>query len=183
MMLVPSESNATQSPQTAAPDRVNSLDVVNAVPMPQVAVIANTLAATGTADSSLDKDIKSPHSPTVASTEDEAGSQLRIIRSGSSVQRLQLMGFGPVDVIENALIAADGDLSLAAVALVEEVKAEPKIVWDEQWDSILVELQEMGFEDRAANKRIVSATNGNLKTAVQKLVQEEREKANATLCK
>jgi hypothetical protein len=183
MMQVPSESNATQSPHTPAPNRVNSLDVVNAVPMPQAAVIANTLAATGTADSSLDKDIKLPHSPTVASTEDKAGSLLRTIRSGSSVQGLQLMGFGPVDVIENALIAADGDLSLAAVALVVEgVKTEPTIVWDEQWDTILVELQEMGFEDRTANKRVVSATNGNLKNAVQKLVQEEREKANATLC-
>merc|ERR1712166_444057 len=181
MIQVPSTSDSN-APQAAARDRVNSLDVVNAVPMPQAAVIANTVA-TGTADSSPDKDKTESLQPTVSNTEDEQRSLLRTIRSGSSVQRLQLMGFGPVDAIENALIAADGDLSLAAVALVENVKAEPKTVWDDQWGSILVELQEMGFEDRATNKRVVSATNGNLKSAVQKLVQEEREKANVTLYK
>jgi hypothetical protein len=229
MIQVPSTSDSN-APQPAARDHVNSLDVVNAVPMPQAAVIANTVA-TGTADSSPDKDTTESLQPAVSNTEDEQRSLLRTIRSGSSVQQLQLMGFGPVDAIENALIAADGDLSLAAVALVEGVKkqttighsqrvdqagvagddlssvqaavdrkeaarnrlaeraakareeAEPKTVWDEQWGSILVELQEMGFEDRATNKRVVSGTNGNLKSAVQKLVQEEREKANFTVCK
>merc|ERR1712166_1554924 len=122
MIQVPSTSDSN-APQAAARDRVNSLDVVNAVPMPQAAVIANTVA-TGTADSSPDKDRKESLQPTVSNTEDEQRSLLRTIRSGSSVQRLQLMGFGPVDAIENALIAADGDLSLAAVALVENVKKQ-----------------------------------------------------------
>jgi hypothetical protein len=51
-------------------------------------------------------------------------------------------------------------------------------VWEDEWDSLLDELQEMGFDDNAANKQVLQASSGNLKGAVQKLVQEEREKAN-----
>merc|ERR1712166_1360460 len=74
MIQVPSTSDSN-APQAAARDRVNSLDVVNAVPMPQAAVIANTVA-TGTADSSPDKDRKESLQPTVSNTEDEQRSAL-----------------------------------------------------------------------------------------------------------
>lgn len=172
-------AGAVPLPQGAVVNAQGDSTVVNAVSLPQAAVIANISesdrVSKGSADSTLQK--------TALIAEDQVSDLLRSIRSGSSVHRLQLMGFGPADAIERALLVAGGDLSAAAVALVElgpdsKAEPEPKAVWEDEWDSLLDELQEMGFDDNAANKQVLQASSGNLKGAVQKLVQEEREKAN-----
>jgi hypothetical protein len=99
----------------------------------------------------------------------------------SQIQQLLLMGLGPQDAIESALLAAEGDISVAASSLVAATDQQVAACesWEAEWDLLLLELQEMGFEDVDANKQVIRATSGNLKNAVQALVHEERERANA----
>merc|ERR1712166_27569 len=46
--------------------------------------------------------------------------------------------------------------------------------WEEDWDYLLDELVEMGFEDVHTNKKVVAAHKGDLKSTVTALVSEER---------
>ena len=96
----------------------------------------------------------------------------------SQMQQLLLMGFDR-EAIEHALLVSDGDMSVAAAALVNVT--EETEVWETEWDLLLHELQEMGFGDTDANKHVIRATAGNLKSAVQALVHEERQRANTML--
>ena len=101
----------------------------------------------------------------------------------SSIQALKDMGFAST-VACHSIVEAQGDLEAAleaalnyvpptppAAALVT-IKSEP--VWEEAWDFVLSELEEMGFEDRQANKEVVAEKKGDLKSVVQTLVLRER---------
>jgi len=46
--------------------------------------------------------------------------------------------------------------------------------WKEEWDDLLEELVEMGFEDNGLNRELLQEANGNVKDAVKELVTRER---------
>jgi hypothetical protein len=46
--------------------------------------------------------------------------------------------------------------------------------WQSEWDDLLGELTEMGFEDETLNRSLIASTNGNIKDAVKELVEKER---------
>merc|ERR1712232_1066515 len=103
----------------------------------------------------------------------------------SSVQALREMGFSSA-VASDSVCNAEGDLDAAleaalsyvppappAAALIT-IKSEP--VWEEEWDLVLAELEEMGFDDVESNKHFVMANDGDLKATVTALVADERSK-------
>ena len=49
------------------------------------------------------------------------------------------------------------------------------VLADLEWDSMLDDLQEMGFEDRSLNKKLLAEAAGSLKQAVKRLVRHPQE--------
>jgi hypothetical protein len=103
----------------------------------------------------------------------------------SSIQALKDMGFSS-SVATDSIVKAGGNLDAAleaafnfvppappAAALVA-IRSEP--VWEEAWDLVLLELEEMGFCDVESNKHFVESNNGDLKATVTALVADERSK-------
>merc|ERR1712070_353919 len=91
---------------------------------------------------------------------------------------------GDVDAaIEAALTRSPSDTqpktqtATKEISILDEIDmisaAQPPIFADE-WEALLPELFEMGFEDVEANKRAITANNGILKDTVTALVAEER---------
>ena len=80
-------------------------------------------------------------------------------------------------------------MELAAGPAVEDLQSSSSLRgdpsstlgWDEGWDSLLSELQDMGFPDAAANRAAVQQTSGQLLQAVKHLVREERQQAAMNL--
>jgi len=46
--------------------------------------------------------------------------------------------------------------------------------WESEWDDLLADLVEMGFQDLDENVRVVKGTKGSMNASVQALVLEER---------
>merc|ERR1711943_125435 len=96
-------------------------------------------------------------------------------------QQLVSMGFDQIAAI-NAIEAANGDLDAALNMILSapEPEPEPAEMWNEEWDLLLDELKEMGFEDETANREMISEHQGNLKDAVKQLVDRERKSRAAS---
>jgi len=90
----------------------------------------------------------------------------------AAVDALVQMGFEH-DVAQAQVAAAEGDLQVALEAALSYVPPPPPS-WNADWDSLMGELAEMGFEDEEANKRAITANDGILKDTVTALVAEER---------
>merc|ERR1712070_1258399 len=52
--------------------------------------------------------------------------------------------------------------------------------WQSEWDDLLGELTEMGFEDETLNRSLIVSTNGNIKDTVKELVKTERTMRKAS---
>merc|ERR1711977_103708 len=110
------------------------------------------------------------------------------------VSALVNMGFAE-SMAEQVTITAQGEFDAALEAALNYVPPPPpqppaaalvkssdsivsdvsdEMPWDNDWDCLLEELVEMGFEDAETNKRLVSANSGDLKSTVTALVTEER---------
>jgi len=107
------------------------------------------------------------------------------------VEQLCAMGF-PRSVAASTLAASSGDLAQAVEKLLaspqetfEEVQtfeevpepdtlSEDSTEWNQDWDELLAELDEMGFGDSDANREILSLVSGDVKDAVKELVNRER---------
>jgi len=85
-------------------------------------------------------------------------------------EALAQMGLSREDVTEGMLAEIKAGLQM------EEPPAEPEEEerWSEEWDDLLVELTEMGFEDEAQSRKVLSDANGDVKDAVKVLVALER---------
>jgi len=123
-------------------------------------------------------------------TSDEAvddGSDVPV-EFASMIHKLTEMGFSQ-SVAREAVLNSQGDIDKATeealayvpptppkAALVECTPApEPEeMAWDQSWDDLLPELEEMGFLNKEGNKEAVAAHNGDLKNTVAALVREER---------
>lgn len=60
---------------------------------------------------------------------------------------------------------------------VEEPVEEPEspaAAWEGEWDMLLTELEEMGFEDHETNRELIAANSGNVKETVKELIRLER---------
>jgi hypothetical protein len=53
--------------------------------------------------------------------------------------------------------------------------SDDSTVWTEEWDTLLEDLEEMGFDDQETNRRILTDVNGDVKRAVAELVSLERQ--------
>lgn len=89
-----------------------------------------------------------------------------------------------------ALDATAGNVEQAIMLLLSDPPAAPAVaetdgtisedsteyppVWNTEWDSLLEELEEMGFSDSEANRVVLSDANGDVKDAVKELVSRER---------
>jgi len=103
----------------------------------------------------------------------------------SSIQALKDMGFSSA-VAGNSVLKAEGDLEAALEAALNYVppappaaalvSIKPEPVWEESWNGVLSELEEMGFDDVESNKRFVVASAGDLKATVTALVADERSR-------
>merc|ERR1711998_244488 len=60
-------------------------------------------------------------------------------------------------------------------ALIKPAPAQDD-AWEDEWDCLVDELVEMGFEDVATNKKKVAEYKGDLKSTVTALISEERAK-------
>lgn len=100
------------------------------------------------------------------------------------------MGFG-ASLAEQVTLAAEGNFDAALEQALDYVPPPPppppaaalvktnttdstELVWEEDWDCLLDELVEMGFENPDTNKRLVAANQGDLKSTVTALISEER---------
>merc|ERR1711865_381577 len=99
-----------------------------------------------------------------------------------AVDALMQMGFSQ-SVAQNSVTSVAGEFEAAleaALAHVDEVVALPAEAvitapaWNSNWDAILTELVEMGFENHDSNKSAIIANEGDLKGTVAALVAEER---------
>jgi len=103
----------------------------------------------------------------------------------SSIQALRDMGFSSA-VAGDSVLKAQGDLEAALEAALNYVppappaaalvSIKPEPVWEEAWNHVLSELEEMGFDDVESNKRFVVASAGDLKATVTALVADERSR-------
>merc|ERR1711865_414639 len=103
----------------------------------------------------------------------------------SSIQALQDMGFSS-SLATDSIVKAEGNLDVALEAALNYVPPAPpaaalvtirsESVWEEAWDLVLLELEEMGFCDVESNKHFVESNNGDLKATVTALVADERSK-------
>jgi len=59
------------------------------------------------------------------------------------------------------------------------VKSTQQDAWEDEWDCLVDELVEMGFEDVDANKKKVAEHKGDLKSTVTALISEERSKRSS----
>jgi len=94
------------------------------------------------------------------------------------IEQLMAMGFEWVSA-SYALAEAQGDINQALTILVEQTEPmieETEPVWVKNWDSLLADLAEMGFEDQVAARAAVISANGVLKMAIRELVHAERQK-------
>merc|ERR1711977_233422 len=78
----------------------------------------------------------------------------------------------PVTEIVEILPAAPAVTEVVEITPESEDVAPPK--WEVEWDDLLVELVEMGFEDETLNRSLLANSNGNVKDAVKELVEQER---------
>jgi len=78
----------------------------------------------------------------------------------------------PVTEIVEILPAAPAVTEVVEITPESEDVAPPK--WEAEWDDLLVELVEMGFEDETLNRSLLANSNGNVKDAVKELVEQER---------
>jgi len=99
-----------------------------------------------------------------------------------AVDALMQMGFSQ-SVAQNSVTSVAGEFEAAleaALAHVDEVVALPAEAvitapaWNSNWDALLTELVEMGFENHDSNKSAIIANEGDLKGTVAALVAEER---------
>jgi len=96
-----------------------------------------------------------------------------------AVDALIQMGFAQ-SVAEDTVKSTEGDLEAAleaALVYVPSLPAEAVVTapaWNSDWDTLLMELIDMGFENEDANKAAVVAHKGNLKSTVTALVAQER---------
>jgi len=101
------------------------------------------------------------------------------------VEQLLKMGFARNEA-SNALATADGNLEQAVNTLLSmpcegavpvpepDPIVEDSTEWNNDWDELLAELDEMGFDNVDANRAILALTNGDVKDAVKELVNQER---------
>jgi len=175
----PREDQALHVPQPRLHSNAASGELLpDALPKAAVVTLATGLPSNSTDTAAgPNKDSSEPMQATAVRTvcSEEPVSP---VGCNSEMQQLLSMGFDR-EAIEHALLVADGDMSVAAAALVNVT--EQTEAWETEWDLLLHELQEMGFGDEDANKHVIRATAGNLKNAVQALVHEERQQANAML--
>merc|ERR1719271_641446 len=99
---------------------------------------------------------------------------------GSLVEQLMAMGF-TYDKSAEAIRSTEGDMEAAVMMLLsapeDELAPEPEPtgpVWNDEWDELLVELEEMGFEDSEQNRALITENNGDVKDTVKELVNRER---------
>jgi len=92
----------------------------------------------------------------------------------SIVQQLIAMGFEH-SVCLDAVKASGNNIETAITFLLEAPAAtEPEPAWDGEWDDILAELKEMGFEDETTNMAMIKEKEGDIKETVKELVKRER---------
>merc|ERR1712139_129508 len=100
-------------------------------------------------------------------------------------------GFHPI-AAQKAIAATEGNMEEAVNLMLSQPAEFPEVpqelpqeedqgaisdgstVWNEEWDTLLDELAEMGFEDLDTNRSILSEVNGDVKDAVKELVNRER---------
>merc|ERR1711865_336124 len=95
-----------------------------------------------------------------------------------SVDALIQMGFAQ-SVAQDTVSSAQGALEAALAhvptcTIPADAVVAPTSSWDSEWDSLLMELVEMGFENHDANKAAIFANEGDLKSTVTALVADER---------
>jgi len=94
----------------------------------------------------------------------------------SIVQQLVAMGFEQSACLD--AVKASGDNIETAITFLLEAPAaaepEPEPAWDAEWDDILAELKEMGFEDETTNMAMIKEKEGDIKETVKELVKRER---------
>lgn len=81
------------------------------------------------------------------------------------------------EVASEVTLSAQGDFDSALEAALTTPQPDAlsgQTVWDPSWDSILIELFEMGFNDELHNRRMVAQHEGHLKDVVAALVKAER---------
>jgi len=103
----------------------------------------------------------------------------------SLIQALKDMGFSS-SVATDSIVKAEGNLDVALEVALNYVPPAPpaaalvtirsESVWEEAWDLVLLELEEMGFCDVESNKHFVESNNGDLKATVTTLIANERSK-------
>jgi len=101
-------------------------------------------------------------------------------------EQLVAMGF-EAQMALTALVATNGNMDEAINIMLQQppaeapeeppVPAEPE--WHEEWDQMLEELVEMGFECESINRTMISEHKGNLKDAVKGLIDHERANRKA----
>merc|ERR1711966_620014 len=95
-----------------------------------------------------------------------------------SVDALIQMGFAQ-SVAQDTVSSAQGDLEAALEAALAHVPTIPadaviSLTWDSNWNYLLMDLVEMGFENQDANKAAILANEGDLKSTLTALVADER---------
>lgn len=112
------------------------------------------------------------------------------------VSQLVDMGFDE-PTAATALDATNGNVEQAIMLLLSDPPAAPAPpaaeetdgnltedsteyppAWNTDWDSLLEELEEMGFSDPEANRAVLSDASGDVKDAVKELVSRERTTRN-----
>jgi len=108
------------------------------------------------------------------------------------VEHLAAMGFEHA-AARDALVSTEGNLERAVNVLLTQPPSPPALVevepeaapepdtlsedstqWNADWDDLLAELTEMGFDDEIANRTVLAEANGDVKDAVKELVSRER---------
>jgi len=93
------------------------------------------------------------------------------------VECLVSMGFS-AEQAGRAIVKAQGNVEEAITILIEGDAEEPEQMppapqWDEEWEVLVTELVEMGFEEHLA-RAALTESEGAIKDAVKELVMRER---------
>jgi len=116
----------------------------------------------------------------------EAAKAEEVANAAIVQQALAEMGLGEGDLsasmfeaVDHAVRQCEETLSGNLPAFPSPPAASPAVSaeadgWKDEWDSMLEELEEMGFEDPTANREMLARAEGDIKGAIRELVTLER---------
>jgi len=142
---VASSSSITSSAVSVQTDKAVPVSEAPAIPQPPTA----------------DPAVPEPAAPKVATADDEPKSESDV------ATELMKMGFEPKSV---ELVLEKNGNAASPAALLEACTGD--LVQLSEWDSMLSDLEEMGFENRDLNKRLMVKNNGSVKRTVKDLVAD-----------